>query len=252
MSGPASGSRPDFWAWWDAREPAWEHLAFLLTLDSGRGRALLARALPPIAADWARIGVDHADGRVLADVCAALRRQWDAGPPPTSEQLPPTGNALADTVWEMLCTLSGAERAAVVLSLREGLDPDEVAGLVGGSPEAIEVLVDTFMAEVAALAQEAVRRRPVRLLSSPEALLDDVCVERADAAAYQPVDRAEVAHQAARLRRRRHLVTVGATTALVVVAAGLTALLGPADPQPEAKMAYRGRPAYIPQLPLAR
>jgi len=49
MSGPVSGRQPesepspDFWAWFDAREPALQRLAFLLTLEAGRGRALLAR-----------------------------------------------------------------------------------------------------------------------------------------------------------------------------------------------------------------
>ncbi|GAA2119544.1 hypothetical protein [Nocardioides bigeumensis] len=245
-------SSPDFWAWYDAREPALQRLVFLLTLDARRGRALLSQALPPIAVDWARVGVEEADERLLVDVFALLRPQWRQPPTFEPEDLPPVGSALADTVWDRLCDLPGAERAAVVLSRREGLGPDDIALLVGGHAGAAEDAVNAFMGEVTALVEEAARRQPPRLLPSPDSLVDDVLAERADAAAYLPVGREDVDRAAAGLRRRRRLLVGAATTALLAVIGGLTAALGSAEPEPLAKSAFAGRAASIPQLSLAR
>ncbi len=220
--GVAAGDR-EFEAFVAARSPALLRTAYLVTGDEPTAIALLRGALVDTVRAWRRLdGAESAEPyvrRVMLTTRAASTPDAVSTP-----LLLPSGADRRDLVWAALAELTPRERTVLVLGVRENLDDEEVARLIGCSRQTVQSEGARAFAGVRSVLESAEPGSPTeprKPMTSAE-VSDQV---RQTLAAHAddlrpPVGLIDEVHdQAAELRRRRkRRIAVG-----FAIAAGLVA-----------------------------
>jgi RNA polymerase sigma-70 factor (sigma-E family) len=133
------------------------HAAHLLTGDRHRAEDLLQTALTRAYLRWDRIDSDDPEGYVRRTMVNAHTDWWRKKPwrEQATEHLPETAVADAsasydarDAVLAALATLTGRQRAVVVLRYYEGLSEAEIAAALGCSPGTVKSAASRAMAKL--------------------------------------------------------------------------------------------------------
>ncbi len=133
------------------------HAAHLLTGDRHRAEDLLQTALTRAYLRWDRIDSDDPEGYVRRTMVNAHTDWWRKKPwrEQSTDEVPdvevPDGAAaydVRDTVLTALATLSGRQRAVVVLRYYEGLSEAEIAAALGCSAGTVKSAASRAMAKL--------------------------------------------------------------------------------------------------------
>lgn len=133
------------------------HAAHLLTGDRHRAEDLLQTALTRAYLRWDRIDSDDPEGYVRRTMINAHTDWWRKKPwrEQATEELPerPVADAASshaerDAVLAALATLSGRQRAVVVLRYYEGLSEAEIAAALGCSTGTVKSAASRAMAKL--------------------------------------------------------------------------------------------------------
>ena len=133
------------------------HAAHLLTGDRHRAEDLLQTALTRAYLRWDRIDSDDPEGYVRRTMINAHTDWWRKKPwrEQTTDQLPETaasdptaGYDVRDAMLSALATLSGRQRAVVVLRYYEGLSEAEIAAALGCSAGTVKSAASRAMAKL--------------------------------------------------------------------------------------------------------
>lgn len=131
------------------------HAAHLLTGDRHRAEDLLQTALTRAYLRWDRI--DEPEGYVRRTMVNAHTDWWRKKPwrEQTTDEVPETAGPdetssydARDAVLSALATLSGRQRAVVVLRYYEGLSEAEIAALLGCSTGTVKSAASRAMAKL--------------------------------------------------------------------------------------------------------
>lgn len=135
------------------------HAAHLLTGDRHRAEDLLQTALTRAYLRWDRIDSDDPEGYVRRTMVNAHTDWWRRKPwrEQSTDRLPETavvdGTSSYDTrdaVLAALATLSGRQRAVVVLRYYEGMSEAEIAAALGCSTGTVKSATSRAMAKLRA------------------------------------------------------------------------------------------------------
>ncbi len=154
-----TGSQDDFSAFVAARSRHLLHAAHLLTGDRHRAEDLLQTALTRAYLRWDRIESEDPEGYVRRTMVNAQTDWWRRKPwrEQSTDEVPeragPDAHAgvdARDAVLGALATLSGRQRAVVVLRYYEGLSEAEIAEALGCSAGTVKSAASRAMAKLRA------------------------------------------------------------------------------------------------------
>ena len=151
------GSEDDFSAFVAARSRHLLHAAHLLTGDRHRAEDLLQTALTRAYLRWDRIDSEDPEGYVRRTMVNAQTDWWRRKPwrEQSTDEVPETGGVddaaaydVRDAVLGALATLSGRQRAVIVLRYFEGHTYDEIAELMGSRASTVRAQASTALAKL--------------------------------------------------------------------------------------------------------
>jgi RNA polymerase sigma-70 factor (sigma-E family) len=142
VTSPRREPGPDFEAWLNAREPALQRTAHLLTGDVHAAQDLVQSTLAKLYLAWDRIrDLDHVDAYARKALVNEYRSAWRR-PARRAERIvelvpdlpapePPAYDGSREAVWSFVCSLPPKQRTVIVLRFYEQLTETEIADLMG-------------------------------------------------------------------------------------------------------------------------